>query len=68
MRQEQNKDKKNDNENKMEKYVDWNDFELVETIVFDDYKANPREKTMKITPNLYSKNLEEKIISEPKRK
>ena len=53
---EQNKNKKQTQENKNEKNVDWNDFQLVETIMFDDFK--PKNSEVAFNKPLYNKNLE----------
>ena len=53
---EQNKNQNHIEENRNEKNVDWNDFELVETIIFDDFK--PKNNEVTFNKQLYNKNLE----------
>ena len=70
MKQEQTKGNKQKEEEKKDAVVDWNDFELVETIIFDDFK--PRSgysEQFKLNKPLFSnKNMEEKVIAGPKKK
>lgn len=66
----------NADESNKQSNIDWNDYEIVETIVFDSMKSNNKNLSLKINgqQNLmmqgpYSgKILEEKIISAPKKK
>ena len=70
MKQEQTKGSKQKEEEKKDVVVDWNDFELVETIIFEDFK--PRSgysEEFKLNKPLFSnKNMEEKVIAGPKKK
>ena len=61
MKQEQSRGKKQTEDHRKDQNIDWNDFELVETIIFDDFRPKNNESTF--TKPLYDKNLEEKIIS-----
>jgi hypothetical protein len=55
-----------------ENNIDWNDFELVETITFDDhnnqFKNNELIAKIQQHASMIPKTLEEKIISEPKKR